>query len=96
MGILIWKLTNNPIMWLLASILADFVGMIPALIKTYKFPETETWIFYILDVFAATFTLLAISNFTYQETSYPIYIWAINLIMVVLIIRPKTIKKLSK
>ena len=91
-GILVWKLTNNPMMGLLASILADFVGYIPALIKTYKFPETETWIFYILDVFAATFTILAIRNFTYQETSYPIYILAINLLMVVFILRPK-IKK---
>ncbi|MCX6824288.1 MAG: hypothetical protein NT085_04120 [candidate division SR1 bacterium] len=94
-GILVWKLTNNPVMGLLASILADFVGFIPALIKTYKFPETETRIFYILDVFAATFTILAITNFTYQETSYPIYILAINFVMVILILRPKMRKRLA-
>lgn len=95
-GILVWKLTNNPVMWLLASILADFVGYLPALIKTYKFPETETWVFYILDVFAGLFTLLAVSNFTYQEASYPIYILCINLLMVVFIIKPKISKRLAK
>ena len=95
-GILVWKLTSNPVMWLLASILADFVGYLPALIKTYKFPETETWVFYILDVLAGLFTLLAITNFTYQETSYPIYILAINLVMVIFILRPKISKRLAK
>ncbi|MFA6256614.1 MAG: hypothetical protein WC606_05590 [Candidatus Absconditabacterales bacterium] len=95
-GILVWKLTSNPVMGLLASILADFVGYLPALIKTYKFPETETWVFYILDVLAGLFTLLAITNFTYQETSYPIYILAINLVMVIFILRPKISKRLAK
>ena len=95
-GILIRKLTNNPIMGLLASLLADFIGMIPALIKTYALPETETWIFYGLDVFAALFTLLAIKNYTYQETSYPIYIMAINLLMVIFILRPKIKKYLVR
>ena len=83
-------------MGLLASLLADFIGMIPALIKTYALPETETWIFYGLDVFAALFTLLAIKNYTYQETSYPIYIMAINLLMVIFILRPKIKKYLVR
>lgn len=93
-GIIIWKITNNPITGLLASILADFVGMIPALIKTYKFPETETRTFYALDTAAATLTLCAIATFTYQEFSYPIYILAINFAMVLLIFRKKIQKKL--
>lgn len=88
-GIIVWKLTNNPVMGLMASILADFVGMIPALIKTYKLPGTETWIFYWLDVFASIFTMLAIKTYNYQETSYPVYIMAINLVMVILILRPQ-------
>ncbi|MEI8092279.1 MAG: hypothetical protein WCG98_09195 [bacterium] len=80
----------------MASILADFVGFLPALIKTYKFPETETWIFYALDVFAGLFTLLAVSNFTYQETTYPIYILGINFVMFIFIIRPEISKRLAR
>lgn len=95
-GILIRKLTNNPIMWLMASIVADFIGMIPALIKTYKFPETETWIFYWLDVFASIFTILAITIYSYQEMSYPIYIMIINFVMVLLILKPILKKYITK
>ncbi len=88
-GILLWKITDNPALALYASITADFTGMIPALIKTYKFPKTEVWTFYFLDVFAALFSVLAIKNRTLQETSYPLYIMLINLFMVLLIVRPK-------
>jgi len=88
MGIVLWQTTKNPVIALYASIAADFTGMIPALIKTYQFPKTEIWTFYALDTVAAVFSMVAIKNFTLQEFSYPVYILIINLIMVLLIIRP--------
>lgn len=87
MGIGLWQSTKDPALALYASIAADFTGMIPALIKTYRFPETEVWSFYMLDVFAAGFSLLALTVWTAQEFSYPMYILIINLCMVILIIR---------
>ena len=50
-GIVVWKSTNNPIMALYASVIADATGMLPALVKTYKYPETEIWQFYLCDFF---------------------------------------------
>lgn len=88
-GILLWKTTSNPTLALYSAIFADFAGMIPALIKTFHYPQTEVWSFYLLDVFAAGFNLLALRGWTLQEYSYPIYIMLINLSMVFLIIRPK-------
>lgn len=89
-GIVLWQTTRNPVLALYASIAADFTGMIPALIKTYKFPKTEIWSFFLLDVFAATFSLLAIQTWSVKEFAYPLYIVIINLVMVLLIIRPKS------
>ncbi|MFH1399685.1 MAG: hypothetical protein ABIG95_06255 [Candidatus Woesearchaeota archaeon] len=88
-GVLFWQTTSNPIIGLYFSILADFTGMIPAIIKTYKFPKTEIWSFHALDVFAAFFSLLAITSWTMQEYSYPLYIMIINAVMAMLIVRPK-------
>lgn len=87
-GIFLWQTTKEPILALYASIAADCIGMIPALIKTYRLPKTEIWTFYLLDVIAAFFNLLAISVWTIQAYSYPLYLVFINLIMVVLVIRP--------
>jgi len=87
-GIALWRITENPVVALYCAIGADFAGMIPALIKTSKFPKTEVWTFYLLDVFAALFSLLALKKWTLEEYSYPIYIMFINLAMVILIVRP--------
>lgn len=87
-GIVLWQTTKNPTLALYASIAADFTGMIPALIKTYHFPKTEIYAFYLLDVFAAIFSLFALEAITIQQASYPLYIMIINLTMVGLIVRP--------
>lgn len=92
LGIFLWQTTKQPIIALFASIMADFTGMIPALIKTYKFPKTEIWTFFILDAIAGTLSLMAVKSFTIEQVSYPIYIALINLAMVVIIIRPKLLK----
>lgn len=92
-GIVIWQTTKEPALALYASIAADFTGMIPAIIKTYKYPHTEIWSFFLLDVFAAIFSLLAVKAWTVQEFSYPLYIMIINSLMVLLIMRPKFLRK---
>ncbi|HEV8590856.1 MAG TPA: hypothetical protein VGQ55_02055, partial [Pyrinomonadaceae bacterium] len=40
-GIIVWQVTSEPILGLYFSILADFTGMVPALVKTYRLPHTE-------------------------------------------------------
>ncbi len=92
-GIVLWKVTENPVVALYFAILADFTGMIPALIKTYKLPHTEIYQFFLMDVFAGLFSLMAVRSWTLQEISFPIYIFLINLVMVLIIIRPNFRRK---
>jgi len=86
-GIILWQTTNDPSLALYTSILADFIGMVPALLKTYRFPETEIWTFYALDTAAAFFSLLAVKIYTLQQFSYPLYLMIINFFMVILAVR---------
>ncbi len=86
-GIVLWQTTNNPVLGLYFSIFADFTGMVPALIKTYKLPNTENAWFFGFDVVAGICTLLAVNAFTIEQTAYPIYILSINAVMVFLILR---------
>jgi len=87
-GIGLWKFTNNASIALYASIVADFTGVIPTLIKTYRFPKTEVWTFFAIDCIAALFTLLAIKNWKPIEFAYPLYIICIDFIIVLLVVRP--------
>ena len=92
-GIVVWQVTDSPVLGLYASVLADFVGMFPALIKTYRLPHTEYYLSYIFDISAALFTLLAIQKWEVQGFAYPLYIFIINSIMLILIIRPNIFSK---
>lgn len=94
-GIVAWQTTNEPILALYFSIAADFVGVIPTLVKTYHFPETEIWSYYLLDTIAGGFSLLALGSWTLQEYSYPLYVVFINLAIVLLVIK-SNIKKILK
>jgi len=88
-GIVTWRLTNNPALGLYSAVIADFAGMIPTIIKTYHQPTSEYGLFFLLDVFAASLTLVAITNWEPQSYAYPVYILVINFVMTVLTQRPK-------
>ncbi len=88
-GIVFWQMTANPMYALFASIGADLVGQIPMLIKTYRFPNTEVWTFYFLDVLAAVLSLVAIQAWTIREFAYPMYIVFIDSTTILFILRPK-------
>ena len=89
LGIGLWQTTKQPTLALYAAIAADFTGMVPAMIKTYKFPKTEIWSFFLLDTFAAIFSLMAIKTWTVEEFSFPLYLVLINFAMVLLIVSPR-------
>ena len=89
LGIGLWQTTKQPTLALYAAIAADFTGMVPAMIKTYKFPKTEIWSFFLMDTFAAIFSLMAIKIWTIEEFSFPLYLVLINFAMVLLIVTPR-------
>ena len=72
-GIIIWILTDAPIIALLASVFIDLIGAILIVMKSYEAPETEIpyawWIY-----FAATiFGLMALTSYAPIFSIYPIY-----------------------
>jgi hypothetical protein len=91
-GIMAWKTTTNPLYGVYFGILADFLGVIPTIIKTYHIPESELWSYFAIDTVAGMLNLLAIPQLTFQTAVYPLYIVFINGIIAILAIRPKIIK----
>lgn len=94
-GIIVWKLTNNPALGLFSAILADFSGVVPTLIKTYKYPKTEAWPFFAIGGAGSLLNLLSVRTWTIEEISYPLYIFLISYIIVLLIFRKRFLHLLS-
>lgn len=86
-GIIGWKVTGNPIIGVWFSVLADFSAYLPAMVKTYHHPHTESPWYYILAGLAAFFSLIA---YNIEAASiFQIYILVCVFIMVGLIYRKK-------
>lgn len=58
-GIVGWELTGNPLLGVWFSVLADLSAYLPAIVKTYKFPDTESPWYDALSRFAALISLMA-------------------------------------
>lgn len=59
MGIVGWQISGNPIVGVAFAILADAVAYLPAMIKTWKRPHTETQWFYSLGIVSTGLSLVA-------------------------------------
>jgi len=74
LALILWGITNNPLIAIIFSILADFFAALPLIIKIYKFPETETISAYFAWLISALSAFLVIKNWTLEEYLFPAYL----------------------
>lgn len=84
--IVIWKTTNNPILALYLSILADFIGFLPTITKSFYYPRTEDPKFYASDMLAGGLNILALKVYNIQNLAFPGYIFLLNTLCFILIL----------
>ena len=89
-GIGLWWVSGDALIGLLAFIVADFVAVIPSLVKTVRLPHTELALFYLLDVVASGLIVL-VGPYSWQALLYPTYLLAINLAFVMVIRWPRAV-----
>ena len=58
-GVAAWQITDNPVLGVYFAVLADLVAYLPALVKTWKYPHTESPWLYILSATASFLSLVA-------------------------------------
>ncbi|MFZ2521956.1 MAG: hypothetical protein WAX44_02215 [Minisyncoccia bacterium] len=77
-GLFLWYITNEPAIALFIVIVIDAIGGILTVIKSYKEPESETTITWVLSGIAGIFAAIAVGSTNIILLSYPIYIFIIN------------------
>lgn len=90
-GIILWKLTDQPVAALLIVMAIDFVGLWLTLTKTWEAPQTETLISWILAASGSALGLMAVGSGDITKLIYPVYIALGNssIVFVILYRRPK-------
>jgi len=89
-GIIGWQFTGDPIIGIWFSILADFSAYVPAFIKTWKHPNTESPWYYFLSMIAVILSLLAYNLDT--SSIFQIYIGLCSIAMIAIIYHKKLLK----
>jgi hypothetical protein len=85
-GLILWYLTNEPATALFIVIAIDAIGGFLTAIKSYREPESETLITWVLSGIAGVFAAIAVGSIDFILLSYPIYIFLINFAVVLAII----------
>lgn len=77
-GIVLWLTTDDPLLAIAFSVLADISASIPTVIKAYVRPHTEVAYPYFMSMLAMFVALLALRDWTVASFVFPFYIFLIN------------------
>jgi len=94
-ALMLWILTRRADISILFAILSDGLAAIPTLIKSWKFPETETAIGYSPGILNNILGLLVIKNWNFSIYSFGIYFILMNSTLILFIKRKKIISIFS-
>lgn len=88
-ALVLWLLTKRADISILFAILSDLLAAVPTLIKSWKFPETETAVGYVPGILNNTLGLLIIKNWNFSIYSFGIYFIILNTTLILFIERKK-------
>ncbi len=84
-GLILWQITKVGNIAIVFSLVADFLALLPTLIKSYNQPETENYLLYFGNAIFALLTLLTIRDWNFANYAFPLYIFIATLLLAVLI-----------
>lgn len=88
----IWWIFNSPVVALYMNITIDFIALVPTIYKAYRKPRTEGPASWVIGVFASVLNVLAIQEWTFAVSFYPIYLLFVNTAIAYFIVRERAIK----
>ena len=89
LGLALWLHFDSPMIALTMTLAVDLVGVLPTFKKSYQEPESEnllTWVLYLL---SSVFLILSVESWTLALGLFPIYLFTVNFIIVLLLLREK-------
>ena len=95
LALVLWAITKEPLIALIFAIIADSFALIPTLIKSWNYPETEYGLSYVGSIFSGLTAFFAIKTWNMSEYAFPIYIVAANSLLCFAIYRHKLTRMLT-
>lgn len=80
-GLILWLFTRVGDIAIIFSITADGLAALPTIVKSYKYPETESGWPWITAVISSILTLLTIQTWNFANFGFPFYLFLVDLII---------------
>ncbi|HEY4516944.1 MAG TPA: hypothetical protein VJG64_03265 [Candidatus Paceibacterota bacterium] len=85
-GILLWRLTNDPLSAVIIITIVDLIAFAPTWRKTYRKPHEETTSLYVLGELKYLISLFALASFNLTTALFPISIIITNALFIVILL----------
>jgi hypothetical protein len=82
-GIVLWQVTDDPLLAIACCIAADAAAAVPTLWKAWRDPASEHPAPYVLTVLSMLVTLLALDRLTVLAWAFPSWILTVNALLLV-------------
>jgi hypothetical protein len=96
LALVLWALTADPVTAIVLSIMADALAALPAVIKSWRYPETETGFTYFVALCNVSLGLLVAPAYTFSQVGFLLYLFVADLILTIAANRPWLRKKLGR
>ncbi len=91
-----WYLTNNALLAIMFTLIADMFASMPTLIKSYTHPHSEDWRPYAMNAFGFLIGLCAVQTWMFAEYSFVLYFFVLTTTFTVLIfVRQKQVSEIE-
>jgi hypothetical protein len=94
LALVLWGITKEPAIAIIFAIASDAFAAVPTLIKSWKFPETETIDAYTTGLFNSLTSFAAIKMWSFAEVAFPVYLVIVNSSLIFSVLRKRIIRKL--
>ncbi len=82
LALVLWWITKEPNIAIVFAITSDGVAAVPTLIKSWKYPETESVVAYMAGLLSALTSFAALKLWGFSELAFPVYLVIANAILV--------------
>jgi hypothetical protein len=93
LALVLWGITKEPVIAIVFAIASDAFAAIPTLMKSWKYPETETVDAYTTGLFNSLTSFAAIKMWSFAEVAFPVYLCIVNSSLIISVFRKRIFRK---
>ena len=92
LALVLWGITKEPNIAIIFAILSDFLAAVPTIVKSWKYPESESAIAFMAGFINASTGFAVMSSWNFSGLAFSTYLLAVNATLVFAITRKRFLK----